>query len=209
MQPPPADRIRDHFLGWQCRIRQIAMRQEGGRPSPGMRPRRAHHSGPRAVAGADGADRADRAGGDHRLLPLPGAEDARSRARSTSAASPSCRPTISSSRELFSDRLTAVLPEASPLAADADRGGDVPAGVRPVPPVLPPTLRGLSRCRRATRRARRRFGTTGCSIRPCRTRCRCWRFAPIGRWRRQGRGRDTCGPRPNHPLAEPNAVPSR
>ena len=31
--------IRDHFLGWQCRIRQIAMRQDGGRPSPGMRPR--------------------------------------------------------------------------------------------------------------------------------------------------------------------------
>jgi hypothetical protein len=34
-----ADALRDHFLGWQCRIRQIAMRQDGGRPSPGMRPR--------------------------------------------------------------------------------------------------------------------------------------------------------------------------
>ena len=34
-----ADAIREHFLGWQCRIRQIAMRQDGGRPSPGMRPR--------------------------------------------------------------------------------------------------------------------------------------------------------------------------
>ena len=34
----PGD-LRDHFLGWQCRIRQIAMRQDGGRPSPGMRPR--------------------------------------------------------------------------------------------------------------------------------------------------------------------------
>ena len=31
--------MRNHFLGWQCRIRQIAMRQEGGRPSLGMRPR--------------------------------------------------------------------------------------------------------------------------------------------------------------------------
>jgi hypothetical protein len=31
--------LRNHFLGWQCRIRQIAMRQDGGRPSPGMRPR--------------------------------------------------------------------------------------------------------------------------------------------------------------------------
>ena len=36
---PPADILRDHFLGWQCRIRQIAVRQDGGRPAPGMRPR--------------------------------------------------------------------------------------------------------------------------------------------------------------------------
>ena len=28
-----------HFLEWQCRIRQVAMREEGGRPSPGMQPR--------------------------------------------------------------------------------------------------------------------------------------------------------------------------
>jgi hypothetical protein len=32
-------KIRDSFLAWQCRIRQIAMREHGGRPSPGMRPR--------------------------------------------------------------------------------------------------------------------------------------------------------------------------
>ena len=29
----------DQFLGWQCLIRQSAMREDGGRPSPGMRPR--------------------------------------------------------------------------------------------------------------------------------------------------------------------------
>jgi hypothetical protein len=34
-----AARLRDHFLGWQCRIRQIAVREDGGRPSPGMQPR--------------------------------------------------------------------------------------------------------------------------------------------------------------------------
>jgi hypothetical protein len=33
------DDLRQAFLGWQCRIRQIAMRQDGGRPSPGMQPR--------------------------------------------------------------------------------------------------------------------------------------------------------------------------
>src|SRR5690606_12835712 len=27
------------FLGWQCRIRQIAMREQGGRPLPAMQPR--------------------------------------------------------------------------------------------------------------------------------------------------------------------------
>jgi hypothetical protein len=34
-----AGALRDHFLGWQCRIRQIAVREDGGRPSAGMRPR--------------------------------------------------------------------------------------------------------------------------------------------------------------------------
>jgi hypothetical protein len=31
--------LRDRFLDWQCRIRQTAMREDGGRPSPGMQPR--------------------------------------------------------------------------------------------------------------------------------------------------------------------------
>lgn len=31
--------LRDDFLGWQCRLRQLAARQAGGRPIPGMRPR--------------------------------------------------------------------------------------------------------------------------------------------------------------------------
>lgn len=30
--------LRDHFMGWQCRIRQHAMRTGKGRPSEGMRP---------------------------------------------------------------------------------------------------------------------------------------------------------------------------
>ena len=32
------DTLRRQFLAWQCRIRQIAMREDGGRPSEGMRP---------------------------------------------------------------------------------------------------------------------------------------------------------------------------
>jgi len=31
-------RLRDQFLRWQCRVRQQAVREQGGRPSPGMRP---------------------------------------------------------------------------------------------------------------------------------------------------------------------------
>ncbi len=30
---------RRDFLGWQCRIRQLSVRQSGGRPTPGMQPR--------------------------------------------------------------------------------------------------------------------------------------------------------------------------
>ena len=32
------DALRDHFLGWQCRIRQIAARQFDGQPMPAMQP---------------------------------------------------------------------------------------------------------------------------------------------------------------------------
>jgi hypothetical protein len=38
-------KIRDGFLEWQCRIRQVAMREEGGQPSSGMRPRVSDGSG--------------------------------------------------------------------------------------------------------------------------------------------------------------------
>ena len=51
MSKPSAKDLRDHFLAWQCRIRQIAMRQDGGRPSPGMRPRVLDGSG-REIAAA-------------------------------------------------------------------------------------------------------------------------------------------------------------
>lgn len=33
-----AIQLREDFLHWQCRLRQMAMREGGGRPSPGMRP---------------------------------------------------------------------------------------------------------------------------------------------------------------------------
>ena len=33
-----AEALRLHFLGWQCRVRQLAVRQHEGRPTSGMRP---------------------------------------------------------------------------------------------------------------------------------------------------------------------------
>ncbi|MFL5258269.1 MAG: hypothetical protein ACJ8AS_00835 [Hyphomicrobiales bacterium] len=37
--------LRDYFIGWQCRIRQIAMREYGGEPLPGLRPKVSTKSG--------------------------------------------------------------------------------------------------------------------------------------------------------------------
>jgi hypothetical protein len=34
-----AAKLRDEFIGWQCKLRRQAMRGAGGRPSEGMRPR--------------------------------------------------------------------------------------------------------------------------------------------------------------------------
>jgi hypothetical protein len=39
MSKSAGKKLRDQFLVWQCQIRQDAMRHHGGRPSPGMRPR--------------------------------------------------------------------------------------------------------------------------------------------------------------------------
>ena len=39
MQAVSDDDLKRQFLGWQCRLRQIAMRQHGGRPSAGMSPK--------------------------------------------------------------------------------------------------------------------------------------------------------------------------
>jgi hypothetical protein len=39
VKKPSSEKLRNQFLAWQCRIRQVAMREEGGQPSPGMRPR--------------------------------------------------------------------------------------------------------------------------------------------------------------------------
>ena len=48
---PAAEALRAQFLGWQCRLRQLAVRQDGGRPSAGMRPRVTTLTGEQLAAG--------------------------------------------------------------------------------------------------------------------------------------------------------------
>ena len=48
---PAAEALRAEFVGWQCRLRQLAVRQDGGRPSAGMRPRVTTLAGEELAAG--------------------------------------------------------------------------------------------------------------------------------------------------------------
>jgi hypothetical protein len=113
----PPERLRDHFLGWQCRIRQIAMRQEGGRPSPGMRPRVRTTLGrelspaltvlivPKEPAESTAFFR-------FQVQKTPDARDVYERGLAFLQAGYFQQP------KDFSDTLTAILPEGSPVAAE-------------------------------------------------------------------------------------------
>jgi hypothetical protein len=108
--------LRDDFIAWQCRIRQIAMRADGGRPSPGMRPRVLDDSGGELAPALT-------------VLLVP-QEPAESTAFFRFQVMRSADPRDLYQRGLaylqadyfhrpqsFSDRMTAVLDAASPLAA--------------------------------------------------------------------------------------------
>ncbi len=45
MRQTDAQRLKAYFLGWQCRIRQISVREFGGQPMPATRPRVSTRSG--------------------------------------------------------------------------------------------------------------------------------------------------------------------
>jgi hypothetical protein len=117
-----AQSLRHHFLAWQCRIRQIAMRQDGGRPSPGMRPRVLDARGLKLAAGLTVL-----------LLPVE-PEEATSyfRFQVMRTADPRdlyeralsyLQAEYFQSPASFSDRLLAVLPQGSAVAAALIAGG--------------------------------------------------------------------------------------
>jgi hypothetical protein len=114
--------LRHHFLAWQCRIRQIAMRQDGGRPSPGMRP---------LVLDARGLEMA--AGLTVLLLPME-PEEATSYFRFQVMRTPDPRDLYERALTYlqaeyfqkpasFSDILLAVLPQGSAVAVALIEGG--------------------------------------------------------------------------------------
>ena len=165
-----AHAIRDHFLAWQCRIRQVAMREQGGRPSPGMRPRVLDASG-RELAPAltvlliPKEPEESTAFFRYQVMKTPDPRDVYERALTFLQADYFQDP------ETFSDRLVTVLSSGASLAAslldegdcmlEFDQGDKATAflEVRDLKPGMP--------------LARQRSGTIVCSIPPCPTRCMC------------------------------------
>ena len=116
MTPRARASLKDEFLGWQCRLRQIAMRQDGGRPSPGMRPRLLNRDGSEIASALTVL-----------LIPQdPTESTAFFRFQVTRSADPRelyeraltfLQSDYFQQPELFSDKVVAVLPAGSPLAA--------------------------------------------------------------------------------------------
>jgi len=123
VQNATPEQVRNHFLGWQCRIRQIAMRRDGGRPSSGMRPR---------VVRADGTELS--AGIVTLIVPEDPAESTdffRHQVRRTSdprqifeRGLDYLRSTHFQEASRFSDRLTATFAPVSALAASLVDAGE-------------------------------------------------------------------------------------
>ena len=118
-----AQSLRDDFLGWQCRIRQIAMRQDAGRPSPGMRPRVLDASGIElapALTVLIVPAQPDESTAFFRFQVLK-AQEARESYEHVLAY---LQADYFQQPQKFSDRMTAVLPAKSPLAERLIAEGD-------------------------------------------------------------------------------------
>src|SRR5687767_5868891 len=108
--------LREAFLRWQCRLRRIAMREHGGRPSTGMRPRVLHRSGREitpalTVVLVPKAPEESSAFFRFQVLKTQDPREANERGLTFLQADYFQEP------ENFSDRLVAILPADSPVAA--------------------------------------------------------------------------------------------
>jgi hypothetical protein len=110
------DDLRRRFLGWQCRLRQIAMRQDGGRPSPGMRPCVLSESGDEIVPALTVLivpERPEESTAFFRFQVQRSADPREAYEHGLAF----LQADYFQEPAAFSDRLVAVLPEASPAAA--------------------------------------------------------------------------------------------
>jgi hypothetical protein len=110
------DALRDHFLGWQCRIRQIAVRQLAGQPMPAMQPavwsRKGEPLSQRVTILIIKTEPAEStAYFRHQLLRTQDPAEARAAGLAFLAADHFQDPLS------FSEEMTALFPAASPLAA--------------------------------------------------------------------------------------------
>jgi hypothetical protein len=119
---PKRSELRDRFLDWQCRIRQIAMRLDGGRPSPGMRPRVLDGSGRELAALTvlllPKHPEESTAFFRFQVMKTSDPRDLYERGLTYLQADYFQKP------ETFSDRSLAVLPQDSPVAAALIEDGD-------------------------------------------------------------------------------------
>jgi hypothetical protein len=127
VKKPPSQSLRDDFLAWQCRIRQIAMRQDGGRPSPGMRPQVLDASGDEIASALTVLlvpEEPDESTAFFRFQTMKTSDprDLYERVLTYLQADYFQQP------RTFSDRLTAVLPAGSPLADRLLAGGTCKLG---------------------------------------------------------------------------------
>jgi hypothetical protein len=116
--------MRDAFLGWQCRIRQIAMREYGGQPLAGMRPSVSTRKGKSLSPGLVVL-----------LLPLAPEESTaffRYQVQKTNEPQKTREAGIGylgaefyQLPELFSDRMAAIFQPASPLAGEILKAKEV------------------------------------------------------------------------------------
>lgn len=110
------DDLRHRFLGWQCRLRQIAMRQDGGRPSPGMRPRVLSRSGDEIVPALTVLifpERPEQSTAFFRFQVQRSADPREAYEHGLSF----LQADYFQEPAAFGDRLVAILPDASPVAA--------------------------------------------------------------------------------------------
>jgi hypothetical protein len=116
MNPRDSKGLRGRFMTWQCRLLQIAMRRDGGRPSAGMRPRVTGPSGEEispslAVLLVPEEPEASMAFFRFQVARSADAREIYERALSFLQADFYQDPGA------FSDELVAVLPDRSPIAA--------------------------------------------------------------------------------------------